>query len=276
MPVLMVLSNNAQIASGQTTSPAANDSMAVIETAMNYGDGFLGGSAERMEKALFPDLMKLAVTKLPGSGESVLIQSTVSGLVELSRAKIGFQEESKRNISVKVLLIDGDIACARLNSSQFNDYLEMIRTDEGWKIVNVLWAFGPDSRGREQVPVLNIDEQKPAIEQAVRSYIEGLYLGDPALMEKALHPRFTQAMLARINPTAKPMINRDGYDLLVGYGRAKLALQDRSKWNHQIKVLDCMDGMAMVQLTMTGSVAYIQAAYLDGEWKMVNMLRKRG
>lgn len=253
-----------------------NDTLAIIETAMNYGDGFLGGSGERMEKALFPDLMKLAATKLPNSDKSVLIQSTVSGLVEMSRAKIGFQEEAKRKITVTVLLINGDIACVRLNSSQFNDYLEMIRVDGVWKIVNVLWAFGPDSQNRQQVPVLNADEQKPAIEQAVRNYIEGLYLGDPLLVEKALHPRFTQATLARISPAVKPMINRDGYDLLVAYARAKMALQDRAKWNYQVKVLDYMDGMAMVQLNTPGAVSYIQAAYLDGEWKMINMLRKRG
>ncbi len=255
---------------------AANDTLAIIETAMNYGDGFYSGSAERMEKAISPDFIKLAANKLPNSDRTVLIESTYSGLIEMSRAKIGLTPEASRKIEVKVILIAGDLAFARLASSQFNDYLAMARIDGAWKIVNVLWAFGESSPNRPVVPVLKPDEQKPLAEQAVRSFIEGLYLSDPATMEKVMHIRFTQATVNKMPQTGKPLIARDGYDLTLGYAFAKLGALDKTKWNYQVSVLDYMDGMALATLTTANGANLVELLWTDGQWKIVSMLRKRG
>lgn len=254
---------------------AANDTLAIIETVMNYGDGFYSGSAERMEKALCPDLYKLAPVKLPNLESFCLTQSTYTGLIEMARAKVALTDEAKRKISVKILQISGDLALARLSSAQFNDYLAMAKMDGSWKIVNVLWTFGPDSPNRPIVPLLNADEQKPAVEMAVRDFIEGLYSSDPTRVDRAIHPRFSQATLSKLPTTGKPMISRDGCDMILGYAKAKMAAQDPAKWNFQIRMIDYMDGLAVAELSNPTGPTFIQLFWTGTDWKIVTMLRKR-
>ena len=270
IPVVFLF--NPEPASGQT---AVNDTLALTETALNYGDGFYSGSAERMEKALCPDLLKLAPMKLPNSDVTVMIQSTYTGLIEMSRAKTGFLEEAKRKTEVKVLHIQGDLALVRLTSAQFNDYLAMARIDGQWKIVNVLWTFGPDSPQRPGVPVLNSDEQKPLVEKAVREFVEGLFTTDPGRMEQVMHPRFSQATVAKIPQTGKMLVSREGYDMILGYARAKMTAQDPSKWNFQIRMVDYMDGIALAELTTPAGSQYLQLVNISNKWQITSNLRKR-
>jgi hypothetical protein len=258
-----------------TAQDLKSDSLAIIETALNYGDGFYSGSAERMEKAISPDLFKVAPLKLPNSDQVVLTQSTFSGLVEMSRAKVGFVPEEARKIEVKVLKIAGDLAFARLTSAQFNDYLAMARVDGQWKIINVLWTHGPDSRNRSMVPVLDASAQKPLVEQTVRDYFEGFLSSDPERVSKALHFRFSQATLITLPPTNKIMINRDGYDQIMGYAKAKIGAQDPSKLNLKVEMVDYMDGIAIAQLTIGPALNLIQVVNINGEWKITSILRKR-
>jgi len=258
-----------------TAQDIKNDSLAIIETALNYGDGFYSGSAERMEKAIASDLFKVAPLKLPNSDQWVLTQSTFTGLVEMSRAKVGFIPEEARKTEVKVLKIDGDLAFARLTSAQFNDYLAMARTNGQWKIVNVIWTYGPDSRNRSMVPVLDANAQKPLVEQTVRDYFEGLLTSNPERVSKALHIRFSQATRITMPQTGKSMISRDGYDQLLGYAKAKLAAQDPAKLNIKVEMVDYMDGIAIAQLTTGQAISLIQLVNLNGEWKITSLLRKR-
>ncbi|MEI6886575.1 MAG: nuclear transport factor 2 family protein, partial [Bacteroidota bacterium] len=177
----------------QNTTDLKADSAAIITTALNYGDGFYSGDAVRMEKAIHPDLNKVCPMTLPQTGKTFFIYSTYSNLIELSRAKAGLTEEPNRKISVKVLKINDNVACARLTSASFNDYLEMVKIDGQWKIVNVLWTFGPDSPNRKVPADFKGEGEKPAVEQAVRDLIEGIYTSDVPRVEKVLYPEFKRA-----------------------------------------------------------------------------------
>ncbi len=242
-------------------------------TALNYGDGFLSGSGERMEQALFPDLQKLAPMQLPNDGGTVFIQSTYSGLIAMSGAKVGVIPEEQRKIEVSALAVYEDIACAKLTSSQFNDYLHMVKVGEDWKIVNVLWTFGSDSRNRSQVPKLDIDEQIPAIETVAKDLFEGVFTGDAELVEKCLIPRFSQASYNAL-PNGDKMIARDGFDLFLGITKGKLSLVPKENRNIKVDVLDYMDGLATVKLSSAAGTAFMHLVYLDGEWKVVNILKR--
>jgi len=43
----------------------------------------------------------------------------------------------------------------------------------------------------------------------------------------------------------------------------------------QTKIVDVMDGMAFVEVTMPNVYFVLQLASLDGEWKVLNILTKR-
>ncbi|MBT5425942.1 MAG: hypothetical protein HOK84_07085 [Bacteroidetes bacterium] len=257
----------------QNTEVPEDEAEKIKETALNYADGFLSGSGERMEKALFPDLQKLAPMQLPNGGPTIFIQATYSGLIGMSAAKLGLIPEDQRKIKVEALDMHENIACAKLTSSQFNDYLHMVKVDDTWKIVNVLWTWGADSGNRSQVPELDFEKEKPAIEKAARDLYDGVFKGDPDLVENCVIPRFSQASWNTI-PGGGDILSRDGADLIVGVAKAKLSLMDTSQLNIEISVLDYMDGLATVKISSPAGVSYAHLIYWNGVWKNVNVLRK--
>jgi hypothetical protein len=258
----------------QNKSNQTSDSLLIIETALNYGDGYYSGDAARMERAIHPDLNKVCPVVMPQTGKTFLIYSSGSSLIEASRAKAGFVEEQNRKTAVKVLKINDNVACARLTSSQFNDYLAMVRFDGQWKIVNVLWTFGPDSRNSPQLTDFKGDDEKSLVDQAVRELIEGTYTSDVARVEKALHPEYRRASVQIIPTTGKTFIQRDAASSIIEATRAGSGAQPKENWNVKINVLDIMDGLAFAELVTPATTNYLQLAKIDGEWKIINTLRK--
>ena len=69
------------------------ESEKIKKTALDYAEGYYSGSGERMERAIHPDLNKLALLPLRQSDKKYLNPSSFSMLVELSNSKAGFLEE---------------------------------------------------------------------------------------------------------------------------------------------------------------------------------------
>ena len=258
----------------QNKAVLSADTAGIIETALNYGDGWYSGDAVRMEKAIHPDLNKICPVTNPQTGKTLLMISSWSGLVEPARAKAGLVEESKRNITIKVLKINDNVACVKLTSSQFNDYLEMVEFDGQWKIVNVLWTFGPDSPSRLELPDFKGDDEKSAIELTMRDLMEGIFTSDVARVAKALHPEYRRATAVVMRATGKTFIQKDAAGSLTEAVRAKLGAQPEEKWNIEVNVLDIMDGLAFAELVIPSGFSYAQLAKIEGQWKIINILRK--
>ena len=51
----------------------------------------------------------------------------------------GRGSRSGRRIDVTVVDVHGNIASAVVDSDVYREYLHLVRTDDGWKIVNALW-----------------------------------------------------------------------------------------------------------------------------------------
>ena len=70
------------------------------------------------------------------------------------------------------------------------------------------------------------------------------------------------------------MINRDAASGILEAARAKAGELDRGKWNISINVFDLMDGLAFAELIVPTGTSYCQLAKIDGQWKIINILRK--
>jgi hypothetical protein len=272
--IITALCLHAIAMTGQTNTDLRADSAAIVEAAMNYGDGWYSGDAARMEKAIHPDLNKICPVVMPQTGKTYLMISSWSGLIEPARAKAGFMEESMRKISAKVLKINDNVACAKVLSAQFNDYLALVKFDGQWKIVNVLWTFGPDSKSRIPMPDFKGDGEKPAVEQAMRDFMEGIYTSEVPRVEKVLHPEYRRASAFFIPSTGKTFIQKDAVSSIIEAVRNKAGALAPEKWNFQVNVIDIMDGLAFAELTVPTAFNYVQLAKIDGQWKIINILRK--
>ncbi len=116
-----------------------NDRLAIERTVRDYIDGWYEGNAERMTRALHPDLVKRSAVPLPG-GRAVLDTTSASAMIEMTAAGFGKPKAGKAPpTEVTVLDVSGDIASARSTSPDYVDLIHVLRINGDWRIVNVLW-----------------------------------------------------------------------------------------------------------------------------------------
>jgi Putative lumazine-binding len=125
----------------QAGSPAAqassSDVQAVEAVARDYIEGWYTGDAARMDRALHEDLVKRMPVR-EGSPEAVRLHPVSKArMVELTAG--GGGENPDADFEIVVYDAATDIATARVASPEYLDYLHLAKTDDGWKIVNVLF-----------------------------------------------------------------------------------------------------------------------------------------
>lgn len=126
-------------------SPA--DSAAITQTALDYIEGWYEGNAERMERALHPELAKRMVSPDPADGSSKLNHMTAQQLVAATQAGYGTRTpEAERRSDVRILDIYENVASVRVDAKDWIDYLHVVKFDNQWVIINVLWEVTPEAR----------------------------------------------------------------------------------------------------------------------------------
>ena len=119
------------------------DSAAIRQAALDYIDGYWEGNAERMERALHPDLAKRIVRTGP-NGRSGIQQMSAMSLVQVTRNGGGRNSPpASRRSDVRILDIFYNAASVRIDAAQWVDYLHLAKWNGQWKIVNVLWEMPP-------------------------------------------------------------------------------------------------------------------------------------
>ncbi len=116
------------------------DEAGVRACALDYIDGAFSGSAERMARALHPELTKVVLFRLPQTGRYCLGPMGAQGLIVSTGLGLMNLPAEQRGIEVTVYDVAYDIATVKVISSQYIDYLQIARVDGEWKIINVLWV----------------------------------------------------------------------------------------------------------------------------------------
>jgi hypothetical protein len=121
----------------------AADSSGIRQAAMDYIEGYYEGNAERMARAVHPELAK-RIVNVDERGRHRLGQMSAMTLVEGTRAGGGRDTpESERRKDFKILDIYQNAASARIDASSWVDYLHLAKWNGRWVIVNVLWELHP-------------------------------------------------------------------------------------------------------------------------------------
>lgn len=133
--------------SSQARAQNVADAAAIKQTALDYIEGWYEGNAERMERALHPDLAKRIVRTDPKSGRSRLEQMSAMGLVQGVRAGYGKNTPKEKQLKdVTILDVYENAASVKIIASDWIDYLHMAKSNGRWVIVNVLWELKPKEK----------------------------------------------------------------------------------------------------------------------------------
>lgn len=129
------------------------DHKAIEATALDYGMGWYEGDAERMERALHPDLAKRVVAPDPRSGKGKIDHMSAMKLVQSTRAGYGTKvaPETRKTV-VTIIEVYGNAAIVKLEMHEWIDFMQMAKLDDRWVIVNVLWEPTPEAKKKWGYP----------------------------------------------------------------------------------------------------------------------------
>ena len=137
LQALMLLSASV---TGMARAQSAADSAAIRATALDYAEGWYEGSAERMARALHPELVKRIVVRDTTTGKAMVQGMGASVLINSTRHGYGKETPKERQQKeVTILDIFGNAASAKAVMADWVDYLQLGKVDGRWVIVNVLW-----------------------------------------------------------------------------------------------------------------------------------------
>lgn len=122
--------------SNQTATPT--DIAGVRAVALDYIEGWYAGDAERMERSLHDDLVKRTTLAGDDTAAAELRAVSKARMVELTSGG-GGRDVADPAIEVFVHDVSDDIASARTVCVDFVDYMQLVKTPDGWKIANILF-----------------------------------------------------------------------------------------------------------------------------------------
>ncbi len=132
-------------AAARAQAPTAADSAGIRAAALDYVQGWYDGNADRMRRALHPELVKRIVSA-DSAGNSRIDQMGADRLVEMTGRRSGsFTPAGGRVEDVRILDIFGNAAAVRAEMAGWIDYMQMGKVNGRWVIVNVLWVLKPRS-----------------------------------------------------------------------------------------------------------------------------------
>jgi Putative lumazine-binding len=124
------------------TAQTATDSAAIRATALDYIQGWYTNNAERMERALHPHLAKRLVWA-DSTGRSHLVDLTALELIQGTRSHPATPATERRD-DVTILSTYGNVAMVRIEATDWVDFLQMVKWNRSWKILNVVWENRPE------------------------------------------------------------------------------------------------------------------------------------
>jgi Putative lumazine-binding len=136
-----------QPSAAKPASASEADLAAIKQTALDYIEGWYEGNAERMERALHPELAKRIVVTDPRSGRSRLDQMGAMTLTLGTRSRASNPTpKEKRQSDVTVLDVFENAASVKVVATDWIDYLHVAKFNGRWVIVNVLWELKPQQK----------------------------------------------------------------------------------------------------------------------------------
>ncbi|MDP4117275.1 MAG: nuclear transport factor 2 family protein, partial [Bacteroidota bacterium] len=253
-------------------SSVISDDVLIKQAALNYIEGYYSGDVERIEKAIHPDFNKASPRDLPNTGRTLLAYTTYSALMENARAKIGALDDTARHIQVKILNVDNDVSNVKVTSANYTEYLQLVKLDGQWKILNILFTTG--TNGPSRIKDFNTENEKPAIQKTALQYLNGLGGSDAAHLELSISPDFNKVTLVPVPTTGKVSLRKVHYEAAMQTALSGIGKQDEIYRDYHVSIIDLTDGLAVAKCELATTYEYVQMFKSNGSWKVLNSINK--
>jgi hypothetical protein len=114
------------------------------------------------------------------------------------------------------------------------------------------------------------DDDFQAVNDTVRNYIEAYYTGDPARMERTLHPHY----LKHIIHGDIPVREKTGLQMVEAVRLQGVPEIPREQRTENITVLDVSEDIATAKLVTPGWVDYLTLSKFERVWKIISVVQR--
>jgi len=122
-----------------TPQPTERQRAAVEACVRDYYESWFEADGERMGRALHPELVKRCFGQGVDQAPE-LLETTWQEMVDGAASGRGVPRQGPR-LDIRVCDLGGGIASAVAYADHYVDYLHLIETPDGWKIVNAVWRW---------------------------------------------------------------------------------------------------------------------------------------
>ena len=119
--------------------PSAADLADIEAVVRDYYEGWYTADADRMARSLHPDLVKRAYGQ--GSDHAAVLDETTADEMVAATAAGAGRDRAGDSLDVRIAEVGGGIASVNVFADHYVDFLHLIRTPDGWQILNVLWRW---------------------------------------------------------------------------------------------------------------------------------------
>jgi hypothetical protein len=118
-----------------------HDSEQIARVITDYLTSWYSGDHAIMAACLHPSLIKRRLATDRDGGLQYLNCLQRDEMIAATEAGLGVARSNRfKGVDVVVFAITGDIATAQATTGEWIDYLHLVRSQEGWKIVNCLYS----------------------------------------------------------------------------------------------------------------------------------------
>jgi putative lumazine-binding protein len=121
-----------------TKMAPATDADLITRAVRDYFEGWFDADVERMDRALHTDLVKRQAPAEPGASLRI---TTKQNMLDYTAAGEGKQDAKDRHLDIRIVEVAPDMASVIARSTTYHEFLQLVPTATGWKIVTSLWRF---------------------------------------------------------------------------------------------------------------------------------------
>jgi hypothetical protein len=123
------------------TAPPTDEERAVVEAVVrDYYEGWYTADAERMARAVHPDLAKRSAYGVGLDRAPDINHTTAQEMIDATGAGQGRARAGGR-LDIRIAELGAGIASVNVFADHYVDLLHLVETPDGWKIINALWRW---------------------------------------------------------------------------------------------------------------------------------------
>ncbi len=119
------------------------DSLEIKQAALDYIESQHQGKPEQFERAAHPRMVKRTFWTHKKTGKEYLRETFTDAMILLAETYNQNGDKFPENPKMEVVILDvyDKTASVKLIADDWIDYMHIVRLNDKWQIVNVLWQF---------------------------------------------------------------------------------------------------------------------------------------